>query len=270
MQKAKRFFDGIRSKSLMLKSRFLLPLKVLFSGSREYWESRYATGGTSGPGSCREWAEFKAQVVNSFVKEHHVSSVIEFGCGDGNQLSLARYPTYIGLDVSKTAIELCKARFKNDPAKTFFLYDPDHFGDVHGTFTAELALSLDVIYHLIEDRIFELYVKHLFSAAQRFVIVYSSDTDVNPLCRAPHIKHRRFSEWINRNLPEWKLVRKMPNKYRVEGCNRKTPCADFFIYEKPSANPDCLHGWELIAERPLRQIGAVTRSSTDNVAIPQG
>ncbi len=52
-----------------------------------------------------------------------MQAVIELGCGDGNQLPLAAYPQYIGLDVSKTAIELCKIRFACDPGKSFFLYD---------------------------------------------------------------------------------------------------------------------------------------------------
>lgn len=63
--------------------------------STDYWESRYATGGTSGPGSSGKLAEFKAEVLNSFVRRDNVLSVIEFGCGDGNQLSLASYPDCI-------------------------------------------------------------------------------------------------------------------------------------------------------------------------------
>jgi hypothetical protein len=64
----------------------------------------------------------KARFLNAFVKGNDVQAVIELGCGDGNQLPLAAYPQYIGLDVSKTAIELCKIRFAGDPGKSFFLY----------------------------------------------------------------------------------------------------------------------------------------------------
>ncbi len=206
-------------------------MKILFQNSRKYWESRYAGGGTSGAGSYGKWAEFKAEVLNAFVKDHGISSVIEFGCGDGNQLSLAGYPAYIGLDVSGTAIKLCIDRFSGDKTKSFFLYDPDCFADPLSVFKAELALSLDVIYHLVEDRIFELYMKHLFSAAQKFVIIYSSDTDVNCLLQRPHVKRRCFSEWVKTNLPEWKLLRIIPNKYPVKSVREAGAC-DFFIYEK--------------------------------------
>lgn len=58
-----------------------------FPGSAAYWEKRYERGGTSGPGSCGRLAQFKAEVVNRFVAEHDVQSVVEFGCGDGGVVS---------------------------------------------------------------------------------------------------------------------------------------------------------------------------------------
>ena len=62
-----------------------------FPGSTKYWQERYATGGDSGVGSYEKFAEFKAEIVNAFVSTYGVTSVIEFGCGDGNQLRLATY-----------------------------------------------------------------------------------------------------------------------------------------------------------------------------------
>jgi len=232
MRKLKKVVDKIPLVGLLARSAVALLRKVFFSGSQEYWESRYARGGTSGAGSYGKLAEFKAEVLNSFVKDNGVSSVIEFGCGDGNQLALADYPAYIGLDVSKTAIEMCKERIGDDKTKRFFLYDPDCSVETRSVFKAELALSLDVIYHLAEDRIFELYMRDFFSAAEKFVIIYSSDSDENPPFQSPHIKHRRFSEWVKANLPEWKLSGRIPNRYPFDRCDWSGSRADFFIYEK--------------------------------------
>ena len=53
-----------------------------------YWENRYKNNGNSGAGSYGRLAEFKADVINNFIAENKITSVIEFGCGDGNQLSL--------------------------------------------------------------------------------------------------------------------------------------------------------------------------------------
>ncbi|MCX6701658.1 MAG: class I SAM-dependent methyltransferase [Candidatus Zambryskibacteria bacterium] len=163
--------------------------------------------------------------MNAFVKENEINSVIEFGSGDGNQLSLFEFKKYIGLDVSLTAVEMCKERFKNDNTKNFFLYDSSQFSDRDPVFKADLALSLDVIYHIIEDKIFDKYMRHLFSSANKFVIIYSSDRDDNKN-DAPHYKNRNFSTCIDNNLKDWKLIKKIPNKYPDESSS------DFFIFQK--------------------------------------
>lgn len=189
-----------------------------FPGSAAYWEKRYATGGNSGVGSYGLFAEFKADVLNTFVDTHRVQSVIEFGCGDGNQLSLARYSTYLGLDVSSTAISRCKEMFKSDKHKSFRLTS-EYSGE-----TAGLALSLDVIYHLVEDNVFEHYMQMLFKASNRYVIIYASDSDDNRGYEGTHVRHRKFTKWVKENLPNWELVQHLPN--------RVGSSLEFFIYEK--------------------------------------
>lgn len=228
-----------RAKTIIKKVPFLravgtLARNVIFPAtkfdSRNYWEARYAQGGTSGAGSYGQLADFKAKVINDFLSNRNVKSVIEFGCGDGNQLSLAEYPVYIGLDVAKSAIERCKTRFADDDTMSFFLYDPICFVDKRGVFRAELALSLDVIYHLVEDQIFELYMQHLFASATKFVVIYSSDVE-QPTDNAQHVRHRRFSSWVEENIPGWKLIGKLPNEYPLEHDSGGSP-SDFFFYER--------------------------------------
>ncbi|HEU4546756.1 MAG TPA: hypothetical protein VFR88_10740, partial [Microlunatus sp.] len=89
----------------------LLRRYLSFGSSGRYWERRYAKGGTSGAGSYGQAAEWKAEVVNGWVRDHGVTSVLDLGCGDGNQLSLADYPRYLGLDRSPTAVRACIERF---------------------------------------------------------------------------------------------------------------------------------------------------------------
>jgi hypothetical protein len=76
-----------------------------FLGSEEYWIRRYQSGKGSGHGSYNQLAEFKAEILNDFVQTRHIESIIEYGCGDGNQLRYAKYPRYLGFDVSPKAIE---------------------------------------------------------------------------------------------------------------------------------------------------------------------
>jgi SAM-dependent methyltransferase len=155
-----------------------------------------------------------------------VRSVIEFGCGDGNQLTLAKYPAYLGFDVSETAVERCRKLFAADPAKKF-----DLMQRYHGE-RADLTLSLDVIYHLVEDEVFEHYMRALFDASTRYVVIYSSDSDDNRRHEGPHVRHRRFSRWIRQNRADWRLSAHIPNRFPYKGDCKSGSFADFFIYER--------------------------------------
>jgi hypothetical protein len=198
--------------------------RIEFSGSAGFWEQRYASGGTSGDGSYGTLAYKKAELLNAFVQERGILSVIEFGCGDGNQLSLAEYPQYIGLDVSRTAIKMCVNQFADDAGKSFFLYDGSCFADREARLTADLAISLDVVYHLIEDATFEAYMTHLFAAAERYVIIYATNESLPR--SAPHVRHRAFTSWVEANCGSWRLIEVH------QGPSAESSRADFFIYER--------------------------------------
>lgn len=172
-----------------------------FGSSAQYWENRYSRGGNSGLGSYGALAEFKAAFLNEFVRKNQIASVIEFGCSDGNQLSLASYPKYIGLDVSRTILARTIERYRVDQSKSFFLYDSQYFYDRQGIFRSDLTLSLDVIYHLVEDEVFKGYVANPFGTAKKFVIIDSSDDD-EVLPNAPQIRHRKFSKYVEETCPE--------------------------------------------------------------------
>ena len=204
----------------------ILRQRLIFGSSASYWERNYASGETSGPGSYGALGEGKAAFLNAFVRERNVRSVIEFGCGDGHQLSLAEYPRYIGLDVSRSAIARCKNQFSEDSTKSFFLYDGACFVDRLGLFVADLAISLDVVYHLTEDAVFAAYMEHLFAAAAKFVVLYATNTEIPHT--APHVRHRKFTDWINTYNPRWRLTQV------VSGPGSDSCRADFFVYERTS------------------------------------
>jgi len=196
--------------------------------SSDYWERRYQIGMDSGSGSYGDQATFKAEVLNAFVREHDVRSVAEFGCGDGNQLLLAQYPRYLGLDVSKTAIEMCARRFAGDSSKSFLWYDSAHAVHLSNFISADLTLSLDVIYHLLEDDVYERYLRDVFSTAQRFVIVYSSN---RPASRtAAHVRHHEFAADVAREFPQFELTEQRPNRHPDKSF------AEFFFFRRRSAD----------------------------------
>lgn len=207
--------------------------ELSFGSSRRYWERRYSRGGTSGAGSYGRLALFKAEFLNDFVERRGVQSVVELGCGDGHQLSLARYPSYLGLDVAPSAVELCRRRFAGDPSKRFSLHDAQR--DPAPSHVAELALSLDVIYHLVEDEVFEAYMRHLFATATRYVIIYASNDEApSP---APHVRHRRFTDWVARHESGWRLESHTPNRYPLSlEDGEEVSFADFVVFAPVNAS----------------------------------
>lgn len=205
------------------------PSAVQEFSSSSYWEERYRAGGTSGAGSYGVLADFKAEVLNKFVADESIQCLIEFGCGDGNQLSKISVDKYFGIDISSAAISHCRKIFKNDDSKIFyknteFLLTP---------LTAELTLSLDVIYHLVEDQAFEAYMYMLFAASERYCIIYACDDDGRET-DATHVRRRKFSEWIKINIPEWRLVGIRYNDYPYAKLkNSKTSSmSNFYFYKK--------------------------------------
>jgi hypothetical protein len=94
----------------------------------------------------------------------------------------------------------------------------------------DLALSIDVILHLVEDMVFDTYMRELFAAASRFVIIYSSDFDgMQP--GSPHVRHRKFTEWIARNAPAWKSIERIGNPFPHNPARpNETSLADFYVF----------------------------------------
>lgn len=186
-----------------------------FQGSRQYWEDRYRKGGTSGKGSFGNYAKIKSEFVNGFIKKHKIKSAIDFGCGDGEQLSSLEIPKYVGIDV-ESAVEKCREKFKDDKTKRFFICG-------HCNQIAELALSMDVLMHLIEDVVFEDYMRQLFASATRFIIIHAPNTEKNPILLQSHERYRKFTDWVDANAKEWSLIQ------TAEGTVLGTY---FFVYEK--------------------------------------
>ena len=195
--------------------------------SGTYWEARYRNGGASGKGSAGRLALFKASVINRFIADNAIQNVIDQGCGDASQLALLELPAdYTGIDVSPAALERCATRF---PDRRFA--SP---GDLSTIPPAELTLSLDVIYHLVEDEIFAAAMATLFNWATRFVLIYASNLDA--AWPVSHVRHRRFTDHVAATQSGWRLLAHLPNPYPYDPANPDdTSFADFFIYGRASA-----------------------------------
>jgi len=219
--------------------------------SKKYWNERYLQGGNSGSGSYNKLALFKAEIINTFIKTKNIQTIIDYGVGDGNQLKLINTENkkYTGVDVSSFIIQKCKDIFKNDFTKTFF-----HTDDITFSLQAELVLSCDVIYHLIEDNVYQEYMEKLFSMSSKYVIIYAKDENID---HAIHVKFRKFSDYIEKNLQQWQLSEHIPNPFAQKELgknNENTSPSDFYIYQKNDAYNEISNKWKNYIETNLLPI----------------
>lgn len=226
------------------------PLGEEFS-SPNYWERRYRTGGTSGSGSRSKLAEYKAEFINDFVLRNEIETLTELGCGDGVQLGLFKVDCYKGLDIAPSAIEMCEEMYSSDASKSFSQYFPGIGQHLDGDrsrirlYRSDAAISLDVLYHLVEDDLFEDHLRDLFGLGRRFVIIYACDREASELPPVgQHLKWRRFTPFINDAFPEWELIQQAANPYPAEQCGTELGSyAGFFVYQrKPCCDSFLLKG----------------------------
>jgi len=196
--------------------------------SGQFWENHYVKGGTSGTGSYLLLAKFKADIVNAFIKKNGINSIIEYGCGDGNQLSYLNVSRYTGVDVSETIVEKNRLLYSDDKTKDFFTTEER---DKYSQNQYDIALSMDVIFHLPEDEVFENYMLDLFSLPCKFVIIYASNHE--EFTRWKEFRHRKFFKFFQERITGWEFITFIPNKYPyVVGREETTSTSDFYIYKK--------------------------------------
>lgn len=194
--------------------------------SSQYWEERYKADGNSGSGSYGRLSTFKIEFLNAFISEHRIESMLDLGCGDGNQIRDLVDVRYVGVDVSETIVKKCEALYGTDSSWSFYVYD----NDVWQSQKYALSLSLDVIFHLVEDSVFDQYMHDLFDHATQFVIVYASNYDRNmPFV---HVRHRKYMRWCEENLDGWSLKSIILNPFPYESDESSESVSDFYVFEK--------------------------------------
>lgn len=205
-----------------------------------YWDRRYREGRTSGAGSEGDEGAYKAQYLTDFTHEHGITSVIDWGCGDGQVLELVRFPEgikYVGVDVSLTIVERMKEKFTSPytfVTTTDYLNSVDQLRERMQASTPHtirghalrwrLALSMDVLFHLPDDQDYHEYLNCLFNSASRFVLIYSTNYDGGRTAR--HVYRREFTPDIAERFPEWSL--------KIVETPLREGLASFFVYEKVS------------------------------------
>lgn len=185
--------------------------------STEYWKNRYAKGGHSGLGSYGDLAKYKANFINGFIKFQKIDNLIEYGCGDGNQLALIKCKNIKGIDVSLDALQLCRNKM---PDRVFT-------NNLEVAGCSDLVLSLDVIYHLIEDSVYNDYMANITRMAYKYIIIYAPNYESDEF--AKHVKPRKFTD--HPALAQFKLIHHEPNKYPSTDHNTGS-FSEFNVFER--------------------------------------
>jgi hypothetical protein len=194
--------------------------------SRKYWEDRYLRGATSGWGSYGTASRYKTAVINDFLERFKPSSAIEFGCGDGNQIKSINYKNYLGLDF-QPAVKICKELYKNNKNLNFDSVD-NYTGQ-----KADLTLSLDVIYHLVEDEVFRDYMNNLFNSSKKYVVVFTTDRNDIIGTTVEHCFSRAVSPYIKQNFKNF-VPLEFESANRPKNFYKKNPFSDanFLFFER--------------------------------------
>lgn len=185
-----------------------------------YWERRYRDGRTSGAGSEGGEGAYKAAYLSKFIAERGMKTVVDWGCGDGQVLERIKLPAgvqYTGVDVSQTIIDRMGVKF---PQHRFIgpkNADAHHWEDAY-----QLAISMDVLFHLPDDADYFGYLDTLFNSATRHVVIYSTDRADGRTAR--HVFRRKFTPDIAERFVDWELKTAEPPL--------RAGLASFFVYGK--------------------------------------
>jgi SAM-dependent methyltransferase len=199
---------------------------VVFMSDKLYWDNRYATGGNSGSGSRGELAMYKAEVINMLIEDNNIESMLDLGCGDGYQLQFYCVNSYYGFDISPVSILICKELEDPDNGVRFGVYNVDPLP------TVDMAISMDVLFHITDMDALKYYLEDLFDHALKMVVIYAYDYDSSDKDRfSPHYKPVKFTSIIKEQHPDWMLSQHIENKFPVkEFGTAKGSYSDFYIY----------------------------------------
>lgn len=161
--------------------------------AKEYWDTRYKTGGNSGYGSYGAQLAMKL----NWLRDLNISSIVDVGCGDfnfGKHLTEI-YPkaTYTGLDISEVIIKRNKEKYPNY-----------NFQLKNGIPKADLVLCIDVLFHLLDDNEVEKLLGELEESFTKYLAItaYERSEALNTHVRIRKFDYKRFGEPIIREVVE--------------------------------------------------------------------
>ena len=81
--------------------------------NQKFWNDRYKNNPKlgSGPGSRGQNAKMKRDYLDNLIAENKIETVLDYGCGDLNCLTVDAIPIYYGVDTSDVVLQKNKINF---------------------------------------------------------------------------------------------------------------------------------------------------------------
>lgn len=136
--------------------------------SIEIWKKR---PNNSGLGSRGQLSNFKADFVSSFVKEHDIQNMIDFGCGDLHVSSLIEVSSYLGVDIVAHTIP-------ENPKVDTFSATVSRFDEFECGEPVDMVLCMDVLYHILENEqdYLKAALENMVRSTKKYLVIYAQDS----------------------------------------------------------------------------------------------
>jgi SAM-dependent methyltransferase len=134
----------------------------------ETFHGWYASGIGSGPGSHPDYTRTFRGVLERFLVEHEIRSVLDYGCGDWQWAKMVQWGerSYLGLDIVPHLIDRLRREHGSDRIRFDVVVDPDRWTPP----AVDLVLCKDVLQHLSTAEAVSLSTK-LLKAAKHVLFI---------------------------------------------------------------------------------------------------
>ena len=129
---------------------------------------------------------------------------MEFGCGDGNNLDQYKIENYLGLDVAKSAIDICERRYAHDPSKSFELITPNQANTLDRSF--DLVICLEVLMHVIDEDDYVWTLDQIFASSSSLVAIFNPLTPIRRFSKGSHENYRNLLGYLVPYIGEYALI----------------------------------------------------------------
>jgi len=174
------------------------------TSSHQYWADRYLHTNfqnSSGNGRLKFRLSYKAKMLNKIFKTYEITKVADFGCGDGLLASKLKITKYYGIEINSEIVDNLKNKFLG---KNEFEFSTKFESQWRNKIDA--SISVDVIFHLIEEDVYQKYMNELFFADAKYVVIRAYNHKSQGTGRNSHILHREFLNTIKKYFPNYNLV----------------------------------------------------------------